>query len=37
MPGAAFGDDAFVRLSFAYDEATLREAVARMAHFAARG
>jgi aspartate aminotransferase len=30
VPGSAFGDDDHVRLSFAYPEATLREAVARL-------
>jgi aspartate aminotransferase len=30
VPGAAFGDDDYVRLSFAYPEATLRDAVARL-------
>jgi aspartate aminotransferase len=31
VPGTAFGDDGGVRMSFAYAEATLREAVARLA------
>ncbi len=31
VPGAAFGDDDFFRISFAYSEATLREAVKRLA------
>lgn len=31
IPGAAFGDDGFVRLSFAYPEETLREGVERLA------
>lgn len=30
VPGAAFGDDDYVRLSFAYPEETLREAVRRL-------
>lgn len=30
VPGAAFGDDSHVRLSFAYPEETLREAVRRL-------
>ncbi len=31
VPGSAFGDDAFFRMSFAYSEATLIEAVRRLA------
>lgn len=31
IPGSAFGDDRYVRLSFAYPEATLREGVERLA------
>lgn len=31
IPGAAFGDDDYVRLSFAYSEETLREGVGRLA------
>jgi len=31
VPGFAFGDDEFFRISFAYPEATLREAVRRLA------
>lgn len=31
VPGAAFGDDEFFRISFAYPEDTLREAVRRLA------
>ncbi|MEX2581845.1 MAG: pyridoxal phosphate-dependent aminotransferase [Gemmatimonadota bacterium] len=31
VPGAAFGDDDFLRISYAYPEATLREAVRRLA------
>jgi aspartate aminotransferase len=34
VPGAAFGDDDFVRMSFAYDDQTLREAVTRLARLA---
>lgn len=30
VPGEAFGDDGYARLSFAYEEATLREAVSRL-------
>jgi aspartate/methionine/tyrosine aminotransferase len=30
VPGAAFGDDRHARLSFAYPESTLREAVDRL-------
>jgi aspartate/methionine/tyrosine aminotransferase len=31
VPGFAFGDDEFFRMSFAYPEATLRDAVWRLA------
>lgn len=31
IPGAAFGDDEFFRISFAYPESTLRDAVQRLA------
>ena len=33
VPGEAFGDDRFVRLSYAYPEETLREAVRRLAEW----
>ena len=31
VPGAAFGDDRYFRISYAYPESTLRDAVGRLA------